>query len=372
MATRKPVKNMSGDRPDMELIKKDHKDFRHNYFNMMSYCHYEINDKDLKKEAVKYIKKNTTYDSTLLATVKDYHFAVFGKLCYVLNRGGDLIEEAYKHIEPFILNLMILGEQEIAEKIESTDTKETKKVVSVQDHMRNAASEVAKEFDGWVDSFMENPKTFKIDECDPNTPMTIANLKAGHARFIIMFYQDTLAEIEQAIAGDDEELKEAYSTYTKPQLKTLCKLYEKIINAAKLVQASAKATRAPKAKKAPSHEKLVSKLSYKAQDTTLAIASINPVQIIEAKELWVYNTKYRKLGKYIAFDSVGLSVKGKSITNFAELSIEKTLRKPAEQLKEFKTANKIKLRTFMDDIPTIHTKLTGRLSEHTLLLRVVT
>jgi hypothetical protein len=79
--------------------------------------------------------------------------------------------------------------------------------------------------------------------------------------------------------------------------------------------------------------------------------SINPTDIIGAKELWVYNIKSRKVGKYVANEYLELGVKGTSITGFnSNLSVQKTLRKPEEQLKEFKAAGKVQLRKFLDDI----------------------
>jgi len=101
------------------------------------------------------------------------------------------------------------------------------------------------------------------------------------------------------------------------------------------------------------------------------LVSINPADIIGAKELWIYNTKTRKLGKYVAAEFAELSIKGTSITNFNEtLSIQKTVRKPEDKLKEFKTAGKVALRKFLDDINAVDTKMNGRISEDTILLKV--
>ena len=52
-------------------------------------------------------------------------------------------------------------------------------------------------------------------------------------------------------------------------------------------------------------------------------------------------------------------------------NIQKTLRKPTEQLKEFKDAGKVKLRKYMEDIKTTDTKLNGRCNPDTVLLKVV-
>jgi hypothetical protein len=66
-----------------------------------------------------------------------------------------------------------------------------------------------------------------------------------------------------------------------------------------------------------------------------------------------------------------LQVKGTTIIGFDEAqSIQKTLRKPEAQLKEFKGAGKVALRKFLDDIQTTDTKLNGRCNPDTILLKV--
>ena len=101
------------------------------------------------------------------------------------------------------------------------------------------------------------------------------------------------------------------------------------------------------------------------------MVSVSPADILGAGELWVYNTKTRKLGKYVAAEFNTLSVKGTSIVGFDEnKSIQKTIRKPEEKLKEFKAAGKIALRKFLDDINATDTKLNGRTNEDTILLKV--
>jgi hypothetical protein len=133
----------------------------------------------------------------------------------------------------------------------------------------------------------------------------------------------------------------------------------------------AKVNRKPKAKKAVPAEKIVAKLKYKKADEPLKLVSINPADILGAKELWTYNTKSRKLGQYVAGEFTDLGVKGTTIIGFDEnKSIQKTLRKPIDQLKEFKAAGKVALRKFLEDINAVDTKMNGRINEEILLLKV--
>jgi ribosomal protein S3 len=124
-------------------------------------------------------------------------------------------------------------------------------------------------------------------------------------------------------------------------------------------------------RKAPSREKLVGKLKYCRQDNEAKVVSINPVDIIGSQELWVYNTKTRKLGKYVAEHLGQLGVKGTTITGYdTTKSVAKTLRKPLEQLKEFTKAGKVALRTFLKDIKAVEIQLNGRIGTDVVLLKV--
>ena len=66
-----------------------------------------------------------------------------------------------------------------------------------------------------------------------------------------------------------------------------------------------------------------------------------------------------------------LGVKGTSIIGYKESdSVQKTLRKPLEQLNEFKASGKVALRKFLDDIKAVDIKLNGRINEDVILLKV--
>ena len=196
--------------------------------------------------------------------------------------------------------------------------------------------------------------------------------KAAHARIIRDFYAKNLVELEELASGQaDEQLREAYSHRSKKQIRKLIDFYNEVNSACNMLMQESKVNRKPRAKKVVPADKIVAKLKYKKSDEPLKLVSINPTDIIGGKELWIYNTKSRKLGKYVADDFSELGVKGASITGFSEtLSVQKTLRKPVEQLKEFKAAGKVALRKFLDEIKATDTKLNGRINEETILLKV--
>ena len=121
-------------------------------------------------------------------------------------------------------------------------------------------------------------------------------------------------------------------------------------------------------------KQIVVKLKYAITNEKYKLVSIDPKKIIGAQELWVFNTKTRKLGKYIAgngFESGELSIKGTSIIGFDEKnSIQKTIRKPEVILKEFQKSGKVALRKFLEEINATDIKLNGRINKDVILLKV--
>jgi hypothetical protein len=185
-------------------------------------------------------------------------------------------------------------------------------------------------------------------------------------------FERRYAEITEAKTTKDEDLKDAYAYMKAADYKRYDAFYTKLFEGIAQYGQVKKATKKAAVRKPPQKEKLVAKLKYQKNDTTTKLVSVNPVDIIGATELWVYNTKTRKLGKYVAEEMGGaLGVKGTAITGFNESkSVQKTLRKPELQLKEFMTAGKIQLRKFLDDIKATEIKLNGRINSDTILLKV--
>jgi hypothetical protein len=242
---------------------------------------------------------------------------------------------------------------------------------SIQERVRDASMLMTEEIETAIESFQTDPESFDPKAFKILNVLKAKQAKAAHARIIREFYTRNLEELQEAAGTKDEQLKEAYSHLSKLQLKKITAFYQEIVSACEMLAQEAKVNRKPKAKKAVPAEKIVAKLKYRKADEPLKLVSINPADILGAKELWTYNTKSRKLGKYVAKEFADLGVKGTTITGFDELkSVQKTLRKPADQLKEFKAAGKVALRKFLEDINAVDTKMNGRINEEILLLKV--
>ena len=254
---------------------------------------------------------------------------------------------------------------------EEVEVKPTGPVVSIQDRVREASYKMTEEIETAIEAFQTDPETFDPKAFKVLNLLKAHQAKAAHARVIKDFYAKDLDELTEVATSKDEQLKEAYSHLSKVQLRKITAFYQEIVSACEMLAQEAKVNRKPKAKKAVPAEKIVAKLKYKKADEPLKLVSINPADILGAKELWTYNTKSRKLGKYVAEEFQDLGIKGTTITGFSEpKSVQKTLRKPADQLKEFKAAGKVVLRKFLEDINAVDTKMNGRINEDIILLKI--
>lgn len=369
-------------KPIWATVVKTNKQFKTNYQGAVMYAHYELTTTDLKKEVIKYLK---TLDAkhSLLDRIKDMdenRFGTIGKYMYVLNHGGDIPDNIMSAMMPSLEKTIEEEETRLATKEKNTPKAsgiQEEKVVSnvsaptIQDRLKEKTREIAGEVEGWIDDFYLVRKT-----AQPKTVEEFVNffkaseLKAPHVRFMHTIFERRSDEIERAVEGKDKDLNEGYSNFTKPELKKFSQFYKNLLGACIMMQEVAKVERAPRKKKPVSQEKLVAKLKYKKEDTTLGIVSLSPVQILGSREVWVYNTKTRKIAQYKAIDERGLLVKGASLENFSSDSAEKTVRKPAETLSEFKKASKVKLRTFLKELSTVDIPAQGKLNEHHVILRI--
>lgn len=372
--------------PNFTQTVKTHKNFKSHFQGAMLYAHYELSGADLKKEVLKYLKTQDP-KHPLIDKVKDKdenRFTTVGKYMYILNHGADIPDEIMPKLMPALEKIIREEEEKEAKALQeskfSAASKENdssaktedvpKVVVTIQERLRDKAREVAGEMEGWLDDLILDKKS-AVKTVEEFVALFKANeLKGPHMKYMREAFTKRAEQAAIVAEGKDKELAEGYSCYTKTELKKFSQFYQNILQAADMMQEAAKVVRAPRKKKPVSHDKLIAKLKFKKEDASLGIVSISPVQIIGAKELWVYNTKTRKLAQYKAIDADGLSVKGASIVNFSTESKEKTVRKPAETLADFKKASKVKLRTFLKDLSTVDVPAGGKINEHHVLLRV--
>ncbi len=250
------------------------------------------------------------------------------------------------------------------------EVKEEKKVTfNIQDRLAEKTAECAGELEGRFDDFVTTQE-FKGDPKSIEL-LTQFNVQPAHVKTIVALAENRIKEYEEIVAGKDSQLVEAYKHYGKRQLTAIIKWWTQVIADCNSYGIIKKQSKAPRKKKAVTPEKVVSKLKFMKEFAELKLKSIEPTQILTAQELWVYNTKNRKLGIYIVDQYAGaLSVKNSTIVGFdAAASVQKTLRKPKDQLKEFSANGKPAAKKWFKGVKSVETKLNGRIGVDIILLK---
>ena len=368
-----------------ECEKMNGEQFLKHFHRAMDYYRLEFSNKDLKPAVLKWmaIAEMPKEDIAAFKNTKDTRCGMtMGSVASCLLRGMTPIRPDFNQgrdttvwLKEAILQVIAEGKNDAKEEAALAaieGAKPTGPVITIQERVKEAALRMTEEIEDAIEAFSADPDTFEPKAFKMLNLLKGKEVKAAHARLIKGFYERTLEELTEASTPKcDEQLKEAYSHLSKANMKKIVLFYQEIMSACDMLAQEAKVNRAPRAKKSVPKEKIVAKLKYKKSDEPLKLVSVNPVDIIGAKELWVFNVKTRKLGKYVATEYLDLTIKGSGIVNFSEtLSIQKTIRKPEEKLKEFKAAGKIALRKFLDDINATDTKMNGRINEDTILLKV--
>ena len=243
--------------------------------------------------------------------------------------------------------------------------------VTIQDRLREKALECAGEMEGLFDEFMTAGYKMSADY-KPIVVIRSMNISPQHVGVVAESFKARLSEIEEAIAGKDEQLTEGYSHLSKLQLKNIVKFCETVISDCGNYVQIKKVERKPRKKKPVSPEKLTQKFKYLKEFAELKLVSEPATKLVGASEAWLYDTKKRKLVYIVADSHVGnFTVKGTGLIGYdTSNSVQKTLRKPAEQLKSIMSGGVPAARKFFKDIKATETKFNGRGNENMVLLRI--
>ena len=359
----------------------DTNQFLRHFHSSMAWYRLESSNKELKPKVIDWMGRIgcTKEDISSFKKTKDNRCGTtMGAIAACLIKGMPAIREDFNDgkdssawLRTEISRVISEGKDDKDDSEEVVAVKKDVYVPSIQERVRDASMLMTEEIETAIEAFQTDPEAFDPKAFKVLNVLKAKQAKAAHTRIIKSFYEGNLQELIEVANTKDEQLKEGYSHLTKAHLKKITAFYQEVVSACDMLGQEAKVNRKPRAKKPTDKSKIVGKLKYMKTNEPLKLVSVNPEDIIGAQELWIYNSKTRKLGRYVAEEFKELGVKGTTITGFSESkSIQKTIRKPEEKLKEFKAAGKVALRKFLDDINATDARMNGRLNEETVLLKV--
>ena len=340
------------------------------FANAFQWYNYHYGKKDAKDMIVMYLEiNNRKADARLIRGISDSQIRVTPAWVCRMSVLGLMLNEHEQCILDEQISLMLKSKQEV-KKATATDEETAQVKLTIQDHLREKASECAGELEGMFDDFIVAGAKMSAD-FKPIALIRGMNISPQMIPNITRVWDLRLAEFNEVLEGSDEQLVEGYSHLSKAQLKQCVKFCETVLADCSSYISIKKVERKPRAKKAVSPERQSSKFKYLKEFTELNLKSENPAKLVGASEAWLYDTAKRKLIHVMADAHLGtFTVKGSAIIAFDALTtVQKTLRKPAEQIKAVMSGGKPAMRKSFGDIKSTETKFTGRGNENIIILK---
>ena len=326
--------------------------------------------KDARKYLVEYLSKSNQISAVQKQAAEHLNNswnATDGFLARCLSRGAWIPDSTFANFNKRIEEFKTRLDEIVKEKSLGAVQQQTTNVVSIQERVQEKVDYFIMELEGKFDEIWHRGSK---EEFVPYTWMVENEVKPMHASKIAEYFKQRTSDWIAIIESKDEYVKESYPR-PKKEMVEAAKFFGLIATDAEKLASNKNAARKPRKKKPVSFEKKVKSLKYKTEDTDNKLVSINPVKIIGAEKLWIYNVKTRKLGVYVTADAAGLDVKGSAILNYKySESICKTLRKPKDVLSRVLDGGKVVLRKVMNEINAKPQELNGRINKDIILLRV--
>lgn len=284
----------------------------------------------------------------------------------IINNTLILSSEDQAKLTKYILSILDTSKNEIYDEVEEVEKVKIPRP-TIRDNVREKAREYLGELEGAIDDFLLLGKELNLF-----TDLKSRTIPQPYCSFIYEWVKKAIADYAMAYESTDEQIKEGYSNIGKRKITQLLKLLNSWLEDLDRYTQFKKAIRKPRVKKARPVGIQVSKLKYKKEDTDLNIKSVSPYELIGANQVWVYNTKYKRLAVYRTESTSGMEVKGSTLKNYdPDLSEQKTLRKPNDVIKEVLVAGKVQLRRIIPELSTKDIPVNGRINEECIILRVI-
>ena len=334
-----------------------------------TWYNYFYGKKDAREMIVNYLEsQDRKADVRTLKTIPDSAIRLTTAwLCRMKMVGLELNETEQIKLDN-LLKEILTSKQTVevtAEPVSDTPAK-----LNIQDRLREKVGECAAELDGMFDEFMMAGAKMSADY-KPIMVIRGMNVAPQMISEIANRWKHRLAEFEEAVAGKDALLVEAYSHLTRIQLRNCVKFCEAVINDCGAYVQIKKVERKPRKVKAVPPEKRAAKFKHTAEFAELKLKGLPAASLVDKAEAWLYDTKKRKLIHVVADSHTqAFTIKNNSIIGYSTVeTLQKTVRKPADVVKAIQAAGKPAARKIYKDLTTTETPWNARGTENLVVLK---
>ena len=340
------------------------------FANAFQWYNYHYGKKDAKEMLCHYLEHNNRKtDAKVMRGIPDSQIRVTPAWVCRMTLLGLMLNEHEQSVVDEQISAMLKVKQEKKRDQSDIDADTAVAKLTIQDHLREKVSECCGELEGMFDDFVLAGAKMSAD-FNPIKLMRGMNISPNMTSTVSAVWELRLAEFNEVLDGTDADLVEGYSHLTKIQLRNCVKFCEAVINDCNSYVQLKKVERKPRAKKIASPEKLTRKFKFMKEFDELKLKSEPVTKLVGASEAWLYDTVKRKLIHIMADSHIGtFTVKGSAIVGFDALTtVQKTLRKPAEQIKAVISGGKPAARKAFVEIKATETKFNGRGNDNLIIL----
>jgi hypothetical protein len=338
--------------------------------NAFQWYNYHYGKKDAKEMLCHYLEHNSRkVDAKTMRGIPDSQIRLTPAWVCRMTLLGLVLNEHEQSIIDDQISSMLKVKQEIKRAQSEVDADTAVAKLTIQDHLREKVSECCGELEGMFDDFVVAGAKMSAD-FKPIALMRGMNISPNMVGTVSKVWESRLAEFNEVLDGTDADLVEGYSHLSKNQLKQCVKFCETVINDCNSYVQLKKVERKPRAKKAVSPEKLTRKFKFLKEFDEFKLKSEPVTKLVNASEAWLYDTAKRKLIHVVADSHIGtFTVKGSAIVGFdAQTTVQKTLRKPAEQIKLVMGSKPVARKEF-EAIKATEVKFNGRGNDNLIILK---
>lgn len=353
-----PDKKYRGEEPECSALSPETPTYNYDLAKILTWYNYDNDYKSSKEFVKEYLKSTKNYSGPIDEQKINLTHSVLAR---ILMRGGSLRPDHDSVFNNYIKDVTTPTPKRI--EVETSAVPR----ISIQEAMREKICEYLGELEGSLDDVIKTDAAFNL-----YNDLKGRQIPQPYCSSVSDWVNQKLAEFKEVQTTDDLDLLEGYSHLGARKITKLIKFLEQCSEDVDRYSSFKKANRKVRVRKAKPAGIQVAKLKYLKEFPELKLKSISPTDIVGSSQVWIYNTKTKKLAAYRTDSASGIQVKRTSLQNYdPDISEQRTLRKPEDTIKALLAAGKIQLRKVLTDLSTKSSPVNGRVNEDCIIVRAI-
>lgn len=335
-------------------------DYQGSLVRHLNFFNNEVENEKKQEWTIEYWKSKDL-DVVGFDKIPDGYFTQTGVLVRLISQGIELDPVHVKFLEKTYIDIKSRVALAATLQKETPDVKPVR-VKTAAEKYYDKAREICSDIDAELDQIAESGK----QRLNLKSFFASKGVLGGASKLIAEQYKNQVEELSQALLGLDPQLKEGYSHLSKKEIRTMYDFLTEVLTLCNQTVKTAK----PRSKKEKPPAVVAAKVQYLKEYPELKMTSVHPSKIVGCEEVWLFNTKVRKLFRYTAIDGNKLTIKGTTLLNFdVEKSGSKTIRKPDQFFESYAEWTKRPMNKAFNEIRGVLASGPGRISKDMIILK---